>query len=526
MNEQNISYYQPNQQQMVASQSPMLMQTSPNGRGARFRQFVMSGKSFTFTSLPAWFSTYAIGTYAVALLGVNFINSTYAMEWYFWVFGMAWVAGFFMLSVHYSRIWDVTHIRRTKNFEKRLFKTGFIIRAIYGLFIYVFYLQMTGRPHEFQGADSISYIELAGDWVNYWSSDRLGEVLAEELKRNMSDMGFPFYEMIFLRMFGEKASYILLRLMNALIGAYSAVIIYRIASRSFDESTARITGIFCMLHPVLICYSGILLKEILMTFLVLLFIDLGDRLLRSRRFTFATIAPMILVGFSLFFFRTVLGIIAFMALFFAIVMSDSRIVSWGKKISVGVLVSGVLLLAASENIIREVQQVTNTDAREQQERSLEYRYGEKKGGGSGNSFAKYAGTAVFAPLIFTIPFPTMVIAEGQEDMRLIHGGNWMRNVMSGFVILAMFMLLLSGDWRKYTLPLAMLLGYLLMLAFTEFAHSLRFHIPVMPFEMMFAAYAITNMRKKHRNWYMIWCLFMVVACFAWNWFKLAGRGLS
>ena len=52
----------------------------------------------------------------------------------------------------------------------------------------------------------------------------------------------------------------------------------------------------------------------------------------------------------------------------------------------------------------------------------------------------------------------MVVAEGQEDMRLIHGGNWMRNVMSGFVILAMFMLLLTGDWRKYTLPLAMLLG--------------------------------------------------------------------
>ena len=102
------------------------------------------------------------------------------------------------------------------------------------------------------------------------------------------------------------------------------------------------------------------------------------------------------------------------------------------------------------------------------------------------------------------------MSDGQEDMRLIHGGNWMRNIMSGFVILAMFMLLLSGDWRKYTLPLAMLLGYLLMLIFTEFAHSLRFHIPVMPFEMMFAAYAITNMRKKHRNWYMIWCIFIVI----------------
>ena len=294
-----------------------------------------------------------------------------------------------------------------------------------------------------------------------------------------------------------------------------------------DETTARIAAIFCMLHPILICYAGILLKEVLMTCLTVLFIELGDKLMRVKRYSFTTVAPLVLVGLSLFMFRTVLGMIAFMAFFFALIMSDTRVVSWGKKIIFGVLISSILFFAASDNIMREVRVVTESDVSGQQESSMEYRYGEKKSGGGGNSFAKYAGTAVFAPLIFTIPFPTMVNAtEGQEDMRLIHGGNWMRNVMSGFVILAMFMLLLSGDWRKYTLPLAMLLGYLLMLAFTQFAHSLRFHIPVMPFEMMFAAYAITNMRKKHRNWYMIWCLFMVVACFAWNWFKLAGRGLS
>ena len=44
-------------------------------------------------------------------------------------------------------------------------------------------------------------------------------------------------------------------------------------------------------------------------------------------------------------------------------------------------------------------------------------------------FEGYAGAAVFAPMIFTIPFPTMVDIGFQQDMRLIHGGNWMRNVM-------------------------------------------------------------------------------------------------
>lgn len=486
----------------------------------------MSGAAFGFKSLPEWFAVYAVATYAIALLGVGIVRSSYAMEWYFWLFGIVWVAGYFFLSVHLSREWSVTRVRKPKRFEYKLFWTSFGIQAAYVLFIHFFYLLVTGKAQEFQAADSISYIELVQDWCLYWDQGTLWSRLVDEAQNRLSDMGFPLFELLPVRWFGADSAMVVLRLLNALIGSATAVLIYRIVYRSMGDTTARIAGIFCMLHPVLVCYAGILLKEVLMTFLLVLFIDLGDRLLRNRRYTFGTITPLILVGISLFMFRTVLGMIAFMALGFALVMMSSRIVSVGKKIILGTIITGILFMAVSDNIMREINQITNADVREQQEVSMTKRYGTEGGKKSGNTFAKYAGVAVFAPMIFTIPFPTMVNIETQEDMQLIHGGNWMRNVMSGFVILAMFMLLLSGDWRKYTLPLAMLLGYLLMLAFTQFAHSLRFHIPVMPFEMMFAAYAITNMRKRHKRWYLYWCMFMVVACFAWNWFKLAGRGLT
>ena len=393
--------------------------------------------------------------------------------------------------------------------------------------IYYFFTNMTGEPYEFAAADSKSYMELTEDWILYWDTDRLWPVLQETAKTAFSDMGYPLYLLIIVRVFGVDSAIIISRLIQAVLAAYTAVIIYRIARRTMGETTARLAAIFCMLHPVLICYVGMTLKEVLMTLILVMFIDFADRMLVRKKYSFTSIAPLVLTGLGLFLFRTVLGLIAVLAIFFALVMYDTKIVSWGKKVGLGIVLTGVVIFAASDNIMREVNVIRETNVREQQEKSMEYRYGEKKEGGVGNAFAKYAGAAVFAPMIFTIPFPTMVNAtEGQEDMRLIHGGNWMRNVMSGFVILAMLMLLLTGDWRKFTLPLAMMLGYLLMLAFTEFAHSLRFHIPVMPFEMMFAAYAITNMRKKHRNWYLIWCLVMVVACFAWNWFKLAGRGLA
>lgn len=530
MTNQN-TYNQPPMGQGMPPQGGMVPQPQmPMSRRARLGQRLMSGMAMKMQGLPDWFATYAVATYAIALAGVSFVYSNYSMEWYFMLFGIVWVAGFFFLSVKYSRDWSMQRVRKSKTFEKKLFLTGFLIHAAYAIFIYFFYLNMTGQPQEFQVGDSAFYMEIAGeDWMRNWDSGTLWAGITEYAQNYFSDVGYPLFLLLPIRIFGLDASYVIIRLIHALFGAYTAVIIYRLTARSMGESIARITAIFCMLHPVLICYSGMILKEVFMTWLVVVFIDIADRLLRSRKYTFSTIAPLVLIGFSLFLFRTVLGMIAFMAVFFALVMMDNKIISLGRKILLGVLLAGVLALAASDTIMREIRYVTETDVKEQQEKSLEYRYGEKKNSdkGLGNTFAKYAGAAVFAPLIFTIPFPTMVNATiGQEDMRLIHGGNWMRNVMSGFVILAMIMLLITGDWRKYTLPLAMMLGYLLMLAFTQFAHSLRFHIPVMPFEMMFAAYAIANMRRKHRNWYLIWCLVMVVACFAWNWFKLAGRGLA
>lgn len=486
----------------------------------------MSRDALISTSLPDWFATYAVATYAIALLGVNMMFSNYAMEWYFWLFGIAWVAGFFYLSVQFSKQWSIKRMRNSKTFEKRLFQTGLLLRVLYAIFIFYFYIEMTGVPHEFAAADSISYIETAEWMVRGWDGGYFWDVVSQLATTSFSDLGYPFYILLPVKIFEGNTAVFFILIINSIFGAYTSVILYRIAHRPLGETTARFAAIFCMLHPVLICYCGLTLKEVFMTWLLVVFIDMADRMLRSRTYTFSTIVPMVLAGGALFMFRTVLGLVAFIAVFFALVMMDTKIVSWGRKVVLGVGLAGIILFSVSDNIMREVNKIRTTDVMQDQEIAMTQRYGSEKGGKQkGNRFANYAGAAVFAPLIFTIPFPTMVATEGQEDMRLIHGGNWMRNVMSGFVILAMFMLLLTGDWRQYILPLAILLGYMVVLVFSSFAHSLRFHIPVMPFEMMFAAYAITNMRKKHRNWYLIWCLFMVVACFAWNWFKLKGRGL-
>jgi hypothetical protein len=108
---------------------------------------------------------------------------------------------------------------------------------------------------------------------------------------------------------------------------------------------------------------------------------------------------------------------------------------------------------------------------------------------NGNEFAKYAGAAVFAPMIFTIPFPSMVYTfQGQEMHMMVNGGYYAKNILSFFVILVMFMLLLSGEWRKHVFIISVMLGYLVVLVFSNFAQSGRFHMPILALELMFAAY--------------------------------------
>jgi hypothetical protein len=51
-------------------------------------------------------------------------------------------------------------------------------------------------------------------------------------------------------------------------------------------------------------------------------------------------------------------------------------------------------------------------------------------------------------------------------------------------------------------------------------------MPALPLEILFVAYGLSLWQVKiFQRWYNWWLILMVVAFIAWNWFKLAGRGL-
>ena len=109
---------------------------------------------------------------------------------------------------------------------------------------------------------------------------------------------------------------------------------------------------------------------------------------------------------------------------------------------------------------------------------------------------------------------------------MLNGGNFVKNILSGFTIFALFILLFRREWRQHVLPLAVMCGYLVVLVFSNFAHAERFHFPILGFELLFAAYGVSQMTNRHKRWFNIWIVVVSLAVFVWALIKLRGRGLA
>lgn len=447
---------------------------------------------------------------SLALVSVLFVSHVMPLIWV--LFGVVEVCSFFYFSNLLTKQWQTFH---PNVFVRKLFWTSLSIRLVYTIFVYFFYDVMTGQPFMFHSADEQMYYDMSKIWSEYGF-----EIFARELSSfALSDSGEVVWAALLCKIMGP---YILpVRFGHCLLSATTCVLIYEMAKRHFGEGVGRMSAIFCMLMPNLVYYCGIHLKEADMVFLTVLFVDCIDRLIIWNKFNIKYFLLALFSFLAMFTFRTVLGAIGLITTVVAIAFNRGPLNSWWKRIVMILVVAAAMSVTMIGNrIMGEVEEVW--EGREgNQSVGMEWR-AERKGG---NAFAIHASQMVFAPLIFTIPFPTMVNIPGQENQQMLHGGNYVKNIMSGFVIFALAMLLLNGDWRKHTMPLAMMIGYLIVIAFSNFAHSERFHQPALPFELMFAAVGISLLKKNHVKWIDYWMYGIVVANVAWAWFKLAGRGI-
>lgn len=462
---------------------------------------------------PQQVSTRAIVVYLASLGMISLFFWNYAMGWMYVVLGIAWVTGFFLLTGQWSKAWcEVSKDRYITN----IVTTAFVLRVIWVIASFYYYKRVTGIPFELDAADAIGYHEEAMEvaalkwsdvWLYYFGS----------FENGISDTGYPLYLSVLYRIFGPNL--MIPRLIKAVLSTFTCFFLYKLSSRTFGEETGRMIGIMAALMPSLVIYCGYHLKETEMLFLESFFLERMDFLLRNRKLNVSTIVVPTLLALSLFFFRTVLGAAAVLAAATGILISSApgMKVGWRRVALIGWGLMSLIVLSRG-TIMTEIEgyweQKDENVVNKRMQQTVR-----------GNQWAKYATGSVMAPMVFVLPLSTMVSMEGQENQLTKHGGNFIRNFMGFFAILAVVNAFKRKKMREFALIGAFTITYLGIVSMSGFSNSERFLLPGLPGLLMMWGYGVSTISKTSLRTLSSWCLFVFVMEFGWAFFKLGSRGL-
>ncbi len=461
---------------------------------------------------PKQIATKGIYLYLGALAAVTLFFIRHAMSFTYILMGIIWVGEFFLLTAYCSRKWkDIPQKKMLTNLT--LVALG--LRLTWVIFSYFFYIAKTGIPFEFDAADSIGYWD-DGAWLSTTKWSVVNGYLFGNVKA-LSDSGYILYLTYLYKLIGPNI--FLTRVIKALWSTATVLLLYNLAKRNIGEEGGRLAGIMACFMPNLIFYCGLHLKETEMIFLTVAFLERADYLIRSRKYNVFTIAIPVLLALSLFTFRTVLGGAAIFSLATALVFTNSSVIGRGKRIMLiawGVLaaitLTGGTILNESEGLWEE-RDTNQTNRRLAQT-------------AHGNQWAKYATGTVMAPMMFVLPFPTMVDVDEQYTQQMLSGGNYVRNFLGGFVLIAVFSaIFITKNWRNLSLIGSFVIAYLGIVSTSGFSNSERFLLPGLPCLLIIAAYGVTLLDAKNYKFIKIWYWVVPVMAFAWAFFKLGSRGL-
>jgi len=455
----------------------------------------------------------AIAVYLISLALVSVVYLDYAMSFMYIAMGIAWVTGFFLLTQKWSMEWRVLSDKR---YVRNLFQAAVILRLAWVVISYFYYISATGRPFEFDAADSIGYHQeaewLAGsDWSMTW------DYYFGSGAHGVSDVGYPLYLTLLYRIFGPVV--IIPRIIKVFISTYTCILLYRLTSRLIGEEMGRLAGIICALFPNLIIYCGYHLKETEMLFLVVAFLERADYLLRTPKMKFWDVFLPSLLALSLFFFRTVLGAVAGFSLATAVLVSNAPSMKRGMK-RTALVAWGILcvVVIGGGTIMTEIESYW-------EERDINVEKKRYEQTVRGNQWAQYATGTVMAPMMFVLPFATMVDVDQQYAQQTKHGGNYVRNFMGLFVLLAFYEAFRRKKWRDFALVGTFVIAYLGVVSLSGFSNSERFLLPGLPVLIILWTYGINTLRKETFKYFNPWCVVVFVMEFAWAFFKLGSRGL-
>ena len=468
------------------------------------------------TYWPANYTYTAIGATLIAGLAIIGFFGTQAHP-PLWIFiNMAVVAVFFIAL-------NITSVRSLrlggKSFVYKLFWMAWLTRVIY-MFIIVYLAEIeTGRSFYIGAIDATRYYRVGSEVAAIIQAGDFGRILPHlliEYDGLMDNIGVPLVLGFVFSLTGN--SVIAGKLFFTLMGTGTVILVYKTTRLLWDESVARLAGIMMAFFPIALFYSSVFLKEEFVVFLAMLAIFIVTKAVKMNRLGLWNLALLLFAITFIFLFRTAAGAVLVslvVGMFFLNRFGGSIILS----AFVGALVFGLFLYFM--DTLGELQMYINRI-----EGYADYREGRIGSVARENPLATMVGIPVYVVLSFIAPFPSMVyipIPWNHDATYYWPGGLIIWNFLIFFGLLGAWKAIRT-QWNESLAVWGFAMGYTVILGLTALFTAVRFGYNVMPMFFILIAAGI-HYRDEFPYW-KIWLIGAVFLIFAWNVFRLAGRGMA
>lgn len=455
-----------------------------------------------------------IGAYLIPLIAVSVLFNAFALRPLWMVWGVTTILFFYGLTYLFYHRWRHDDPKR---FIRKVFWVALGLRVLYFAGIIFYYYYQTGNSLEYDAADSLNYHYWACDLSNLARQGHFKQILIMLNGNTMgfSDQGYILYLTTLYTLFGKNI--LGPRLLKVLMSAYLCVVIYRLAKRTFGEKTARVAAVMAVFLPHFLYYPGTYLKEMEMVFLATLALERMDYLIRSKRYTFWNIFfPILLIALT-FGFRTIVGMTLIVSFLLFVIFGEKELLTKKTKL----LVSGIVLLLTVVFLLTPIgwEMMIIFKLRFTELSFMSHKYQ-----AMGMKFAQYAHAKYLWPGAFVLPM-TNLVEVANNTQKMMNGAFFVKNFLAFFVMWSLVVAIREKKCRKCSLIVSYTFIYVLIIAFSFAATSERYHFPAMPGFILLSSFAMTHFRRKDFPFFYVYSTLLILAIVAWNYFKLAGRGL-
>lgn len=382
------------------------------------------------------------------------------------------------------------------NFFIQLFLVALIARLTFGLSIHFYDL------YEFFGGDSITYDRAGQRLVEIWFGYNIATNDALSQNIYTSDSGWGMYYLVAAIYSITGRNILAAQSFCAVVGAATVPMVYTCAHKIFNNRrVGKISALLVALYPAFIIWSGQLLKDGLIIFLLVLAMTLVLRLQEKFR-----LFDVILLGFSLFGIITLRFYIFYMAAVaivgaFVVGTSNSPQAMMRRIGALVLLGIGLTYFGVTRNSGSDIEEYTNLERIQRSRLDLATRA--ESGYGQDLDVSTTEGAFVALPIGLTYlllaPFPWQMT-------------NWRQAITLPEVLLwwSSIPFLLSGLWYtiryrlRSSIPI-LVFSLILTLAYSIFqgnvgtAYRQRTQIQVFLFMFIAVGWTLWQERSENKN---------------------------